>query len=449
MKIKAKTGRARLMASLPSIITRHWKASRLGFLILLMAAYFLYNRYHSPLLVAGENDPNEVRQPDVVVPPRKTSLAAVIPKCTKEQLDVILYQLPPDECMNTKRPYLQRCSFTYATQCPQPVWLEEHYTKIHASIDDYSTSPLIAIYVGCNKGMDAINALRMLSGNATFDKNRWRESMMERSSDKKWVEGVCNQEYAQQFNIPKKRKKQGRPAHVHCIEPMPVTFEALQRSAKELRWEDHLATVHGAMSIKDGISHVPSSNKSGLGVGVENLGMDSWTSMCTETGGKESISCDTLVTYRLDTYVEKFVKRHDGTEPSIQYLSVDVEGFDFDVLLGGPAMLERVQYLEFEYNWMGSWKTQNLSDAIHMLEQKGFICYWPGMGGNIWRISGCWLDHYGSRFWSNVACVNQNFREVASMANRMEELFMATVAKGHAIRYDDTAKPQKIKAKSK
>jgi len=37
----------------------------------------------------------------------------------------------------------------------------------------------------------------------------------------------------------------------------------------------------------------------------------------------------------------------------INYLSVDVEGWDFEVLLGGKRdALLRVQYLEFEYNWV-------------------------------------------------------------------------------------------------
>jgi len=86
---------------------------------------------------------------------------------------------------------------------------------------------------------------------------------------------------------------------------------------------------------------------------------------------------------------------------TISLLSIDVEGFDFDVMLGGSKTLTRTEYLEFEYNnWKGSWGNQNLLDAIKMLNGNGFNCYWAGVD-RLWRIDeSCWLDHYNWHTWS-------------------------------------------------
>ena len=107
-------------------------------------------------------------------------------------------------------------------------------------------------------------------------------------------------------------------------------------------------------------------------------------------------------------------------------------GFDMDVLRGGKTALRRVEYLEFEYNWMGTWKDQKLSTLIDMLDRNGFTCYWPGSENhNIWRITGCWLDHYDIHFWSNVACANRNLEGAQDIAESMEKLFVYTLSKGN------------------
>ena len=101
-----------------------------------------------------------------------------------------------------------------------------------------------------------------------------------------------------------------------------------------------------------------------------------------------------------------------------------------DVLLGGADhALPRVHYLEFEYNWMGTWKNQPLSTNIEWLDEQGFTCYWAGFDNMIWRITKCFLDHYDVHFWSNVTCVNRNVDDVRDVANSMERLFLETVAR--------------------
>jgi hypothetical protein len=60
----------------------------------------------------------------------------------------------------------------------------------------------------------------------------------------------------------------------------------------------------------------------------------------------------------------------------------------------------------------------------------GFTCYWAGFNNTVWRITNCWLDHYESHFWSNIACVKRNIDDVQDIASDMENIFMETLAKG-------------------
>lgn len=63
--------------------------------------------------------------------------------------------------------------------------------------------------------------------------------------------------------------------------------------------------------------------------------------------------------YSLDSYIQTFIpntitnSNDNEEEIPINYLSIDVEGWDYEVLLGGKQnVLQRVHYLEFEYNWV-------------------------------------------------------------------------------------------------
>ena len=126
--------------------------------------------------------------------------------------------------------------------------------------------------------------------------------------------------------------------------------------------------------------------------------------------------------YSLQTYVNNFVK---STGP-INILSIDVEGFDFDVLFGAGDVLDRTQYLEFEFHKVGNWAKYRVMDAVNLLDGKGFTCYWLGSKERLWRLTEC--DHppfYNVfRDWSNVACVHRSQEELASI---MENIFLDTV----------------------
>ena len=99
-----------------------------------------------------------------------------------------------------------------------------------------------------NKGFDAVNAMRMGSGNPAFDKDKWKDAMTQRGKVELKTD-VCNQATLPQFELPANSTdymkaatqiKLGSigndgtsssastistfPHQVHCIEPMPSTY---------------------------------------------------------------------------------------------------------------------------------------------------------------------------------------------------------------------------------
>ena len=339
-------------------------------------------------------------------------------QCTEDQLNIIRKQLPSHDCYQYQsQPWLQKCSFTDATKCPDNQWLadffknKQHQQRIDDSTQHEEDGRFISLFIGCNKGMDAVNALRMGSGDSRFDKNVWIETLTTKGR-MKLHNDVCGQASTPQFPLTSNLGTPRKKSEVHCIEPMPATAKELARAANELGWTDvGFIVAHAAIGRNDGMASFPSSSS----VGVENKGL--------ENGCKSGL-CENVVVYSLDSYVEQHVSPYP-----IDYLSIDVEGFDFDVLLGGlNDTLPRVKYLEFEYNWMGSWKDQSLSDAVNLLDRVGFTCYWAGKNGLLWQITNCWLDQYHVHVWSNVACISRHDRQMRSVAEDMHKRFVSTLA---------------------
>jgi hypothetical protein len=143
---------------------------------------------------------SEVVPPPIPLPPPAT--------CTTFDLDIIQRQLPVEDCHDYQtRPWYNKCSFSYATRCPDATfWLGPQYNQNNdqnnenknvrttkSRLADAATGRLgggggsgrggrengrrIAIYVGCNKALDAVNTLRMLSGDPRFDKTVWRNAL--------------------------------------------------------------------------------------------------------------------------------------------------------------------------------------------------------------------------------------------------------------------------------
>lgn len=335
-------------------------------------------------------------------------------ECTPFQLEQIKKQLPPAFCLRTKNsPWRQRCSFTLATNCLRATWLSDYYTDLQKTTTTFSEQ-FVGISVGCNKGGDALETLRMGTSNAKFDKGAWWDAM--RSDGVELANINCPHEanIEEQFSVNPEHKRSGE---MHCIEPFPPNYNKLKDSAEKLGIDQEgFVVVNAAISKEGGTSLFPVGAK--RKVGAENLSLND----CIDP--KFDNKCGEVDGFTLETYVKKYVQ----SKVSIHVLSIDVEGYDFDVMIGGKAsVLDRVQYLEFEYNWMGSWAKQNLSDAVQMLDEHSFTCYWAG-NDVLYRISGCWQEYYNINHWANVACVH---RTQYKFARNMEDTFLRTLTKNH------------------
>lgn len=225
-----------------------------------------------------------------------------------------------------------------------------------------SSSPtFLALFVGCNKGYDALNALRMGSNDPIFDKSTW-DTAMTYNNTVKLHNDVCNEITNPQFDIPpgvssstnneeKKKEKKGF-VQVHCIEPMPTTARELQRAAIQTGYDAlGFIVTHAAMSKIDGHVAFPRESK----IGVENKGISNTDCSKSSSGTTTNEDCVNVTMYSLDTYIQTYIPNNINKEEEIpiNYLSIDVEGWDYEVLLGGKQnVLKRVHYLEFEYNWV-------------------------------------------------------------------------------------------------
>ena len=334
------------------------------------------------------------------------------PTCTSQQRTKILEQLTPDRCLIPKYAHFQKCSLTKATKCPKQNWLESYHTK-HQQVS--SADNFVAIYVGCNKAFDAVNALRMGSKDPKYSKSNWGREL----STSEGGFSVCGQDGEDmEFPLSEGNGARVEDAIVHCLEPVPATYNNLKEAAIKLQWDENLLVTQAAVSKEVGEVYFQD-----VGVGVENVGIAHCQKLKRVNKKKFEQACKIVPMLTLDHYMDKVAKKK--TEGLIDLLSIDVEGFDFDVVLGGKSTIKRTKYLEFEYNWSGNWANQKLMDLIKMLDALNFTCYWAGRE-RLWRIDeSCWLDHYDYHTWSNVACVNRNlFPEVAK---NMEEIFLKTL----------------------
>jgi FkbM family methyltransferase len=421
------------------------------------------------------------------------SLIAPLPTCTPRQLKIIQQQLPPDGCSSNRF----NCSLRMATRCPDPIWLHEyyfsppppqplqlqppphqqhhpkkHHDKSSTNNDDNEPPPAIGIYLGCNKGIDAVHTLRTLSYNKVFNPQRWRNVL---DPHKVMKGGACNQalmpktrhemdallfsdptlarmEAVAQFEamvlsqalapsytaVP--RQRQLRNAQVYCVEAMPGLAQLLETTAKTLHWDNVFHVIPAAMSDADGTALFPDFL---VELGFEAVSLAN----CQKLPIDET--CQSVPVRALDSLVETHIfpkqKKNytNQVRPLIDILIIDVEGYDFEVLMGANETLTRTKYLEFEINDIGLWPTRSLATAIDLLSHKGFACYWTGSGGHLWRITGCFQSYFESKVWSNVACVNRNLWDTNdpwSLPSRMEAQFQETLAAGTKVGYQNVSK---------
>lgn len=120
--------------------------------------------------------------------------------CTANDKETIRRQLPPEDCIaNDRAPWNNKCSFSYATRCPDAThWLND---DDESNRDD---STVVSIYVGCNKAMDAVATLRRTSRDPSIDRDIWRDTLI---TDKMNMNGLRKGSMPARIHAPEFRRR--------------------------------------------------------------------------------------------------------------------------------------------------------------------------------------------------------------------------------------------------
>ena len=367
-----------------------------------------------------------------------SSSSSSIRSCSRKERDAINNALPDVDCSASKYPWQNKCPISQITGCPDTTsWLDRYYQDEYHRRDDDDHDSFVAINIGCNKGFDAVNLLRMGSNDATISRSQWNDAMPQ-----PMLPSNCQQDREEsQYQIVEEDngpiRKRNNNAQVICVEPLTATYTALQNAATTTKYNDRGLTIFQyALNNNPHTNYtlfpkvIATNQNSSLTsaaavVGAEKEGGGNCYSRRPTRQARLREMCEPVPTTQLDTLVEQ----QGLGDKRINILLVDVEGWDFEVLKGGTKTLRRTAYLEFEYNWRGKWAEDDkaLQTAIDMLDKMDFTCYWPGKR-QLWRITGCWLPHYQGLFWSNVVCVNRIL--APTLAERMEKVFLETIGNG-------------------
>ena len=345
------------------------------------------------------------------------------PQCTSEQLGVLKVQLPGDGCVQSKdRPWVYMdCSFAVATQCgnANPHWFYDfiQQDQQHENGDD---STFRAIIVGCNKGYEAVELLRIASlpsNDSKYDWKAWKKHFMNVDTPIDESEDCpIPGKFPSNTNSDRKRKSQ-----IYCIEGFPKTFSQLEKTKATLGYGDDELDLTNI--IIDSESLGPLRVYSEDPIGAVSIGYKHWKMQCR----KHDEKCFDVDTIGIDDWVKTKPGLVEG-KPPIHFMSITAEGSDYDILKGAFHNLNRIQYIDFGYNWNWKWGDKSFKNLILRLKEKGFVCYFTGSNGtDLWRITDCWQEHYEIKFAASVGCVNANIQAAEPLLNRMEGIFLETL----------------------
>jgi FkbM family methyltransferase len=98
----------------------------------------------------------------------------------------------------------------------------------------------------------------------------------------------------------------------------------------------------------------------------------------------------------------------------IDYLKVDTEGFDIDVVHGAKNAMDRgaIDMISFEYHELARWRTESLEALVKWGEERGpgYDTYFIG-DFQLYKLSqNCWRKEFEIKRWSNVWMVRRNYQ---------------------------------------
>ena len=160
----------------------------------------------------------------------------------------------------------------------------------------------------------------------------------------------------------------------HLFEPDPQNFARLEKKIKAL--------VDGNIDV------IP--NQFGLGSSNEKLPFyDKINTNGNGTFLKGANKPDEVIEVRrLDTYAKEHNISH------IDFLKIDVEGFEMEVIKGAGELLHNIDYVQFEYG--SDYKKANVSirDILQHLVDYGFMSFFVLASNGLVNVQRNLKDHY-------------------------------------------------------
>lgn len=294
-----------------------------------------------------------------------------------------------ERCDSAQLQHIESANVMVNSNCPERRWMD---FVIRHSIQSKGAAAFI-VSVGCNKGDDFVSLVEAWSGNTTYNVDTWVHRLAERGV----VSFACKKP-AQHFPIIVDNV---RPIRAYCIEPMPSNAALLLDVRLHLQFDPFSFQIKNiAVDTFPGTTQFPSGK-----VGEEDFGIGATKNMPTVPMNVTNL--DHLIFREIRN---EHLKNAHREHRKIDFLSIDTEGHDGRVVIGMSKALANkyVRVFEFEYNKIGPWKSMDLQLIVNLIDTMGYDCWWQGNHGELWRLTGCWLDlYYAKRTWSNVVCVDR------------------------------------------
>mmetsp|Transcript_15217 Transcript_15217/g.22414 ORF Transcript_15217/g.22414 Transcript_15217/m.22414 type:complete len:323 (-) Transcript_15217:179-1147(-) len=286
------------------------------------------------------------------------------------------------ECTQEQIKTITAADVTHQTNCPLrnwiPIMLREstHFDNI------------TVVIIGCNKGDDFISLMNAFSGNEEYNIVEY----VKRLEQSKVTNFACGKA-ATKVMLPGQTL---RPTQGYCIEPMKSTFNVVENIMNDMKLDmNSVHLIRAAIDAFPGIVDFPNDS-----AGKEYLGLGHTAADLSKNGTMVSTNVTNLDVLFMEHQINY-----------VDFLSIDAEGYDSQVIIGMLKVLafKKIRFLEFEYHKVGSWANADLKMILEILDEFGFDCFWQGNFGQLWRATGCWTPtHSQRRYWSNIVCVNRN-----------------------------------------
>jgi FkbM family methyltransferase len=143
-------------------------------------------------------------------------------------------------------------------------------------------------------------------------------------------------------------------AHVHAFEPHPSTFQLLRKNI-ELNQRSNVTLHNMALGSSEG--EVFLTDRSGSSINHIVPGT-------CQPGGTVAVPC-----HRMDTLCQ-------SAAITPQIVKIDVEGFEYDVLLGFGDVLSSVHVLMIEMNGLADGRSHGQQEIHSLLFSRGFTGPW-------------------------------------------------------------------------